>query len=221
MSDKIIVEFNNVYLKSSRGEEVFSDLNFRLQAGRSAIITGTAGSGKSSLAELLIGRQFAYQGSVEMFGRLIQKGKKRTIKAIRQKIGGVGGIFTLIPSCTVAENITFPLILSGQSKRVRKERLMKMLTDFSLLKQAAEYPQNLTRVESMLVQFARATVANQPLIIIDEPLAGWDKKTYQRIYDFMVRMSVSGQSMVILTGEPLSEGLPNSDNYTIMNGGLS
>lgn len=221
MSDKIIVELNNVYLKSSRGEEVFTDLNFRLQAGRSAIITGPAGSGKSSFAELLIGRQFAYQGSVEIFGELIRKGKNRTIRKIRQKIGGVGGIFSLIPSCTVAENITFPLILSGQSKKVQKERLMKMLTDFSLLKQAGESPQNLTRVENMLVQFARATVANQPLVIIDEPLAGWDKKTYQRIYDFMIRMSVSGQSMVILSGEPLPEGLPNSDNYTIQNGGLS
>lgn len=220
MPIEIVVELSNVYLNSSRGEQVFSDLNFQLKGGRSALITGSAGSGKSSFAELIIGRQFASAGSVEVFGKLLKPGKNKLIKNIRHQIGGVGGIFSLIPNYTVAENIVFPLILKGEKKKVRRERLLKMLTEFSLLKQSAEYPANLTRVENTLVQFARASVAFQPLLIIDEPLAGLDKKTYQRLYDYLVKLSLSGQSMIILSSETLAKDLPNTDSYLIMNGAL-
>jgi ABC-type ATPase involved in cell division len=220
MSDNYIVELDNVCLKSGRGEEVFSDLCLKLKTGRSVVINGAAGSGKSSLAELLIGRQFAYQGSVTVFDQLIKRGKKRLIKETRRKIGGVGGQFSLIPNYTVAENIIFPMILNGDKKKFRKERLLKMLTEFSLIKQSNEKPENLTRVENMLAQFARAAVAYQPLLIIDEPLAGLDKKTYQRIYDYLVKMTLAGQSMIILSSETLPNDLPNTDQYQIQNGTL-
>ncbi|UCD63808.1 MAG: ATP-binding cassette domain-containing protein [Candidatus Zixiibacteriota bacterium] len=220
MSDRTVVQLSNVFLKSDRGFEVFKDLNFELQAERSAIITGAAGSGKSLLVELLIGRRFADSGSVEVLGQLLRPRKKRLIKRIRRQIGGVGGIFGLVPSFTVAENITFPLVLAAERKRVQKERLFKMLTEFSLLKQAGTYPDRLTRVEHTLVQLARATVGNQPLVIIDEPLAGLDQKTYQRIYDYMVKLALSGRSMIILSAESLPTDFPNTSRYTIENGML-
>ena len=125
-----------------------------------------------------------------------------------------------MPSYTVSENIQFPLVLGAERKKVRKERLMKMLTEFSLLKQAGTLPDKLTRVEHTLVQLARASIANQPLIIIDEPLAGLDQKTYERIYDYMVKLALSGRSMIIVTGETLPTNFPNTDRYQIMNGAL-
>lgn len=221
MAERTIVKLENVYLKSDRGFEVFQDLSFNLEAERSAIITGAAGSGKSLLVELLLGRRFSDAGSVEVLGEALRRpGRRRIIKRIRRKIGGVGGIFGLVPSYTVSENITFPLVLGAARKRVQKERLMKMLTEFSLLKQAGTYPQRLTRVEYTLVQLARATVANQPLIIIDEPLAGLDEKTYQRIYDYMVKLALSGRSMLILSAQALPSDFPNTDRYQILNGAL-
>ena len=220
MSDRTVVELSNVYLKSDRGFEVFKDLNFTLGAEQSTIITGAAGSGKSLLVELLIGRRFADSGSVQVLGENLQPGKKRLVKRIRRKIGGVGGIFGLVPSFTVAENITFPLVMSAERKRVQKERLFKMLTEFSLLKQASTYPEKLTRVEHTLVQLARATVGNQPLVIIDEPLAGLDQKTYQRIYEYMVKLALSGRSMIILSAQQLPTDFPNTSRYTLDNGAL-
>ena len=218
--DKVIVELNNVYLRSSRGYEVFRDLNFKLLAGHSAIIHGTAGSGKSSFIEMLIGRQFSESGSVEVFGNLITSCKKGFIKKNRRKIGGVGGIFSLVPSYTVADNISLPLILSGARRKSRNDRLSEILTEFSLLKQAKEFPANLTRVENMLVQFARASIAHQPLLIIDEPLAGFDQKTYQRLYDYMFKLAVSGLSLIIVSSEELENKLPNCQSYRINDGAL-
>lgn len=217
MSEKLIVELNNIYLRSDRGGSIFHDLNFKLVAGRSAIIVGGAGSGKSSLVELLTGLRFTDQGSVSMFGELL-KGSR--VRKTRSRIGGVGGVFELIESFTVTENILFPLVLRAEKKSVRRERLTKLLSEFSLLKQSGEYPQNLTRVEKTLVQFARASIANQPLIIVDEPAAGLDQKTARQVFEHLIKVSLSGRSLIILASEIPTHKIPDTDTYHLENGQL-
>jgi len=220
MNQTTIVEINNVFLKSDRGAQIFKNLNFKLSPGRSAVIQGSAGSGKSSLVELLIGFRRPESGSIELFGERIGTLGFIRLNRFRRKIGGVGGLFELIPSYTVAENIAFPLVLAGESSKARKELLLKMLSEFSLIKQAGAYPRRLTRVERSLVQFARASIANQPLMIIDEPSAGLDSGTYGRIHEFLVKASFSGRSMIILTSEKTAEILPNTDYYHLKSGEL-
>jgi D-methionine transport system ATP-binding protein len=221
VTQRVLVELDNIYVESDRAGPVFNNLCFRLTAGYSAVITGPSGSGKTTLTELVVGSRFAQSGSVEVFGKCLRPGQWKTIKRVRRKIGGVGGMFTLIPSFTVAENIGFPLVLAGVRRKTRQERLLKMLTEFSLVKRAGDYPRTLTRVESTLVQFARASVAHQPLLIIDEPLAGLDRQTFRRILEHLVAVSLSGRSMIILTSEVLPHELPNTDYYLLGDGTLS
>ncbi len=221
MRYETLVELNNVYLRTDRGAQVFQDFSFKLEAGCSAVITGGAGSGKTSLVELIVGQRKAQSGSVEVMGEVLQRATSAGLRRIRRSIGGVGGIFGLMPSLTVAENITFPLVLAGERRRVRRERLLRALSEFSLLKLAAQYPPTLTRVENTLVQFARASIAYQPLMLIDEPLAGLDRRTYQRILDSLLSASLSGRSMIILTSDSLGKPLPHTDYHTISQGALA
>ena len=88
--DEYIVEMGNIYLDSGKGEEIFRNLNFSLKSGRTAIITGGSGSGKTSFVELIVGRKFVKSGSVEVFGENIISGRKRIINKVRRLIGGVG-----------------------------------------------------------------------------------------------------------------------------------
>jgi len=220
MEQATVVELNNVFLKSDRGTQIFKNLNFKLNSGRSAVIQGPAGSGKSSLVELLTGIQEPESGSVEIFGESINNVGSVRLCRFRRKIGGVGGLFELIPNYTVSENIAFPLVLAGEKRKFRMELVLKMLSEFSLIKQAGTYPRRLTRVERSLVQFARASIANQPLMIIDEPSAGLDSSTYERIHQFLIKSSFSGRSMIILTSEKSAEILPNTDYYQLKSGEL-
>ncbi|UCC45586.1 MAG: ATP-binding cassette domain-containing protein [Candidatus Zixiibacteriota bacterium] len=215
-----LVELVDVSMRSDRGESVFRDLTLDLLPGRSVVITGSSGSGKTMLGELLIGLRIPQSGKIRLFGHDLSRRKRSVVRRVRLQIGGVGGQFRLVPSLTVAQNISLPMVIAGERKKIRQERLRKMLAEFSLLRQAGEYPGSLTRVENTLVLLARASVANQPLMIIDEPLAGLDQKTFSRVADFLAKVSISGRSMIILASDPLPVQLPNSEQRQIVNGAL-
>lgn len=221
MTDRVIVEFSNVDLSYRRSGEIFRNLSLTVRSGETAIIKGGPGSGKTSLAELLVGRKFVDGGAVEVFDEVLRPGRTRALNRVRRHIGGVGGIFGLVPSYTVAENICFPLVLAGMGKRYQKEHLLKMLTEFSLLKKASEYPRTLTRIESTLVQLARASIAEQPLLVIDEPMAGLDSSTASRVFEYLVKASLSGRAMILLMSEYPQGTLPNSTSYVIAEGALT
>jgi ABC-type lipoprotein export system ATPase subunit len=216
-----IVHLSNIQVRTKRGEELFSGLNFMLQSERSAVIIGGAGSGKSTLFELLLGMQRPMSGTIELFGEQFQRPSGRQLRRIRRKIGGVGGPFALVPSLTVAENIQMPQIIAGERAEHQKERMLKLLGEFSLLNHAGQYPASLTRVEQMLVQIARASIAYQPLMIIDEPSAGLDSRTYARVFEYLIQASQSGRSLIILSSEKPPMEIPNSDTYAISGGMLA
>jgi len=220
MDARPAVELTNLYLTSDRGEPVFENLEFRLEEQRAALVVGPAGSGKSSLIDLLLGRRAPDSGSVELFGECIDSRRTRHLNKMRRKIGGVGGIFRLIPSLTVAQNIAFPMIIAGVRRRLRRERLRAVLAEFSLLKQADVYPDALTRVEDLLAQFARASAASQSLLVADEPLAGLDPKTHERVLDHLIKVTAAGRSMLILSSGMPEGQLPNADSYRIEAGRL-
>jgi|CXWL01.1.fsa_nt_gi ABC-type ATPase involved in cell division len=215
-----LVLLSNVKIKTVRGDFVFTDLNLTVEPGKAVIITGPPGSGKTSIAELILGVRQPAEGTVELFGETLKGRSRSQIRRFRRKIGGVGGPFGLVPTMTVAENIALPLVINGERVSSLKERLAKVMGEFNLLKLASQYPRTLTRVENTLAQIARATVAHQPLMIIDEPSAGLDRKTYLEICDYMVKVSVSGRSMLVLSSDPPPQKIPESRQFEIANGRL-
>ncbi len=220
MEEKVLLELTNINVDTDSGEQLFRNLSFRLLAGRSAVLLGGAGSGKTVLVQLLVGGRAPVTGTVEVFGEMVRKGRNSVVRRIRRKIGGVGGIFELMPNLTIAQNIEFPLIIDNVPQKQRKERVVKSLADFSLLKYAAMYPRTLTRVQNILVQIARGSIANQPLLIIDEPFAGLDQTTYTRVMEHLEHVSLSGRSLLVLTSTPLPQFLPNCDQYHFRDGEL-
>ncbi len=216
--DGPLIELENVCAYTDRGEEIFHSLNFSLPQGRSAIIVGGAGSGKTTLVELLLGMRKPVSGKVEMFGEPLKR--RSAIRRTRRKVGGVGGPFSLISTLTVADNILMPAIIAGERGSIQQERLLKLLGEFNLVPEARQYPSTLTRVEYTLVQIARASITSQPLMLIDEPSAGLDTKTYLRVLEYLHKASLFGRSMLILASEKPPMEIPNSSCYTITDGGL-
>ena len=215
-----LIDIQHLKVKNERGDFIFTDLCLNLQPGQSVIITGPAGSGKTTIAELLVGLRYPMEGTMELFGESIKLGRRRQMRKFRRKIGGVGGPWGLIPSMTVTENILLPLVIAGERPKTQRDRLRRMLNEFGLSKVSNQRPANLTRVENTLCQIARASIANQPLVVLDEPSAGLDTPTYQHVCEFMVKASVSGRSMLVLSSELPPQEIPGSVHHRIVNGRL-
>jgi len=215
-----IVQLEDVTLKDDRGGYVFRGLNLTIDSGQTAIVCGSSGAGKTLLAELLVGLRVPEKGMIRLFGEEFRLKRKRSVRKVRRMIGGVGGPFGLLPSLNVAENVTLPLVLTGNRKKLQRERLLRSLSEFSLLQLAGQYPSELTRVENSMVQFARASVANQPLMIVDEPLSGLDPKTYRRVTESLIKISLSGRSLLMLVSDTPSGEFPDARSYHLEDGVL-
>lgn len=215
-----LVDLQHLKVKNPRGDFVFTDLCLTIEAGKSVVIMGPAGSGKTMIAQLLAGLVRPTEGEMELFGEPVLKRSQRQWRRLRRKIGGVGGPWGLISSLSVTENVLLPMVVMGERPQIQKERLWKLLGEFGLTKVATHHPANLTRVENMLCQIARASIAGQPLIVLDEPSSGLDSLTYLQVSEFMVKATVSGQSLLLLSSDQPPREIPGSRQLRIVNGHL-
>jgi len=215
-----IIELVDVTLSGYGGKKIFENLNLSLPEGRTAVISGPTGAGKTQLIELIVGNLNADSGSVFVFGRFVKINKHWQLANIRKKIGGVGGAFRLVSYQTVYENLLHPLILNKKPVSFQKNKIEQVLNRFGLLGKRNEKAGCLSQGEKIETMLARAIIADQPLLLIDEPLAGVDDKIAEKIKLLLVRLSTAGHSMVILTSNPDRLGIPDSLNFRIENGGL-
>ncbi|HHI02139.1 MAG TPA: ABC transporter ATP-binding protein [candidate division Zixibacteria bacterium] len=215
-----IIELVDVALSGHGGKKIFAHLNFSLPESETAVISGPTGAGKTQMVKLIIGNLSPDAGSVFIFGKFVKVNKPWQLAGIRKKIGGVGGAFRLISYQTVYENLLYPMILNKKAVSFQKNRIEQILSRFDLIGRRNEMAGNLSQGEKIETMLARAIIADQPLLLIDEPLAGVDDKMAERIKRLLVRLSTAGHSMVILTSNPDRLGIPGSINLRLENGGL-
>ncbi|MCP4705508.1 MAG: ATP-binding cassette domain-containing protein [candidate division Zixibacteria bacterium] len=215
-----IIELVDVGLSGYDGKTIFEGLNLSLPEGKTAVISGPTGAGKSQLVKLIIGDLSPNSGSVFVFGQFIKKNKYWQLANIRKKIGGVGGVFNLISYQTVYENLLHPLILNKKPVSFQKSKIEQVLSRFELIGKRNEQAGLLSQGEKIETMLARAIIADQPLLLIDEPLAGVDDKIAEKIKQLLVRLSMAGHSMVILTSNPDRLGIPDALNFRFKNGAL-
>ncbi|MFH2035528.1 MAG: ATP-binding cassette domain-containing protein [Candidatus Zixiibacteriota bacterium] len=219
-SDNYIIELQEITYTLPSGRIIFDSLNFQLTHGETAIITGSVGKGKTSLIELLIGLKRAQSGNILLFGKKFSPKKEADKKSIRRKVGGVGGIFRPISYQTVMENMQYPQLFRKTRIGDPRKIIMDNLSNYSLLNKKNELVAELSRGEKMLLMLARATVANQPLLLIDEPLAGLDMETSIFIAKMLNKLSIAGHSQIILTSGQTDLNISNATHYTLLNGQL-
>ena len=215
-----IIEMVDVALAGFGGKKIFENLNLALPEGRTAVISGPTGAGKTQLIRLIIGDLPVDTGSVFVFGQFVKINKQWQLANIRKKIGGVGGAFGLISYQTVYENLLHPLVLNKKPVSFQKNKIEQVLKRFGLIGRRNEKAGNLSQGEKIETMLARAIVADQPLLLIDEPLAGVDDKIAEKIKLLLVRLSTAGHSMIILSSNPDRLGIPDSLYFKLENGAL-
>jgi putative ABC transport system ATP-binding protein len=173
--------------RTNEGEvPVLSDISLSLLAGETLALRGESGSGKSTLLHIAGALELPDGGSVEIAGKNLSEMDDAERAAIRRRdVAIIFQQFNLIPSLTVASNITFQANLSGP---VDKTKIEKIVSALGLMDQMKKYPEALSGGQQQRVAIARALVAEPKLLLADEPTGNLDEKTAQAVLEQMLKL---------------------------------
>jgi len=172
-----MIEIKNL-CKSFGDKNVLKDVCATFDNGKTNLIIGQSGSGKTVLMKNLVGLLDPTSGQVLYDGRdFVQMSKQEKI-AMRREMGMIFQSAALFDSLSVLENVMFPLdMFSDMNYRERVKRAEECLDRVNLLDAMKKYPGELSGGMQKRVAIARAIVLNPRYLFCDEPNSGLDPKT--------------------------------------------
>ena len=172
-----MIEVKNLY-KSFEDKEVLHDINTHFDNGKTNLIIGQSGSGKTVLMKNLVGLLEPTSGEVLYDGRNLVSMSKREKKELRREMGMIFQSSALFDSLSVLENVMFPLdMFSNMNYRERVKRAQYCLVRVNLIEAQGKYPGEISGGMQKRVAIARAISLNPKYLFCDEPNSGLDPKT--------------------------------------------
>ncbi|PZM08098.1 ABC transporter ATP-binding protein [Rhizobium tubonense] len=176
--------------------EILKDIDLDVAAGESVALTGESGSGKSTLLHLAGGLDQPDAGSIIMNGQKLERfGERERANYRRTEVGLVFQHFNLIPSLSVAANVSFHAKLADRYDPAWEKRLIERLGLEDFL---ARYPEQLSGGQQQRVAIGRTLAARPPLVLADEPTGNLDEATGDAVLDLMLSLAGSAGSALLL-----------------------
>ena len=172
-----MIEVRNLY-KSFEDKTVLRDINGTFQQGRTNLIIGASGSGKSVLLKNLVGLFKPDKGEILYNGKSFVDADRDTKTEIRRAIGMLFQGGALFDSKNVEENVKFPLdVLTKMPEDEKLDRVNFCLKRVSLENTNKRMPSEISGGMQKRVGIARAIVNNSKYLFCDEPNSGLDPQT--------------------------------------------
>ncbi|MBL7975614.1 MAG: ATP-binding cassette domain-containing protein [Candidatus Kapabacteria bacterium] len=195
------------------------DVSCKIADGASLLLTGPTGAGKTTLLKLLYADVLPTQGEVFIAGQKTSALAPKRMRELRRKMGIMFQDAKLMPSLTVYENVLYPLIIAGYSKREANKRGLEVLADIGVSYVRDKFPRQLSGGEKHLVGLARAIINKPECIIADEPTGNVDSETADKIATILKRENTRGATVIIATHDPyLAEHFINGPRLCLYEG---
>jgi phospholipid/cholesterol/gamma-HCH transport system ATP-binding protein len=172
-----MIEFSNI-VKSFEGKTVLHSIDGAFEPGRTNLIIGTSGTGKSVLLKCMVGLLEPDEGKVLYDGRDFTHAKRNLRREIRREIGMLFQGAALFDSLNVEKNVMFPLnVLTEMPRDEKLDRVNLVLNRVGLENVNNLMPSELSGGMKKRVGIARAIVNNSKYLYCDEPNSGLDPMT--------------------------------------------
>ena len=206
-----MIEAKNI--SKSFGENyVLKDVSVRFEKGKTNLIIGQSGSGKTVLMKCLIGLYEVDEGHILFDGRDFSEMKFKERKNIRKELGMLFQGGALFDSLTVEKNIMFPLTMyTNQSLEEKKERVNFCLGWVNLENANKLYPSELSGGMTKRVAIARAISMNPKYLFCDEPNSGLDPQTAGVIDDLIQRLTEEFQMTTVVNTHDMNSVIKIGD----------
>ena len=198
-----LASLNKTYRQPDDDVRVLHDLDFELEAGKTAALLGESGSGKSTLLHLIAGLDKPDSGTITIDGQLTSSfGESEWNTLRRRTVSLVFQHYHLVPTLRVLDNILLQARLAGRVDVRRQAHLVERLGLVGLLKR---FPHQLSGGQQQRVAVSRALASQPEIIFADEPTGNLDSTTGTEILAFMKQaVDVHGQTIVMVTHDPLA-----------------
>ena len=172
-----MIQINSIY-KSFEERTVLNDISFTFENGKTNLIIGQSGSGKTVLMKCIVGLLTPDKGELLYDHRNFLAMGKKEKKALRREMGMIFQSAALFDSMTVLDNVMFPLnMFSNDTLRDRTRRAMFCLERVNLIEAKDKFPGEISGGMQKRVAIARAIALNPQYLFCDEPNSGLDPKT--------------------------------------------
>jgi len=176
-----MIEVKNVS-KSFNGQQVLKDISIVFEKGKTNLIIGQSGSGKTVLMKCCIGLLDPDEGKVIFEGKEFSSLSEKEKKVTRQEMGMLFQGGALFDSYTVEQNVMFPLnMFTKMSLEEKKDRVNDVLKRVNIVNANEKYPSEISGGMVKRVAIARAITLNPKFLFCDEPNSGLDPKTAEMI----------------------------------------
>ncbi|MCK4528989.1 cell division ATP-binding protein FtsE [candidate division WOR-3 bacterium] len=194
-----MVEIRNVHKSFKKGWYALKDVSLSIDKGDFLFVTGSTGSGKSTLIRLIYMDIFPDKGEVAVAGFLSSSIKKTEIPLLRRRIGIIFQDFKLLRDKTIYENVAFALEVTGSSGRKMKEKAMKALAVVGLSHKRNDFPYQISGGEQQKTAIARALVREPFILLADEPTGNIDPEGSMEIIKILQDINTSGTAVLMAT----------------------
>ena len=215
-----MIEVTNV--EKSFGEaQVLKGISMTLETGKTNLIIGRSGSGKTVMLKTLLGIHSPDQGTIAFDGRVYSELNPDEKRALRTEIGMVFQGSALFDSMSVEENVGFPLKMftKKRSKDV-KDRVNEVLERVNLKDANRKFPAELSGGMQKRVAIARAIVNNPKYLFCDEPNSGLDPETSILIDELIQEITKEYEITTVINTHDMNSVLQIGEKIVFLKNGI-
>jgi len=204
----------------SHRNTVLHDISFTVPGGKTTVIAGGSGQGKSVTLKLILGLLRPDSGQILVDGQDVTRLRRNELRSLRTKFGVLFQGAALFDSLTVFENIALPLRERTKfSEQEIRQRVMNTLTQLELDGHEEKFPAQLSGGMKKRVGLARALQLDPEIVLFDEPTTGLDPVMTREIYHLFARMQKRLGYTAIIVSHDIPRVFDLADKIILLNRG--
>jgi putative ABC transport system ATP-binding protein len=198
---KPMIRLEHVTRSYPGGVRALDDVSLSIGDREFVAVTGPSGCGKSTLMHLIGGLDTPTSGQVHVNGIALHSAGDPQLTAYRRRsLGIVFQFFNLLPTMTVLENVSLPLLLAGTSLKAAQRTAASWLDRVGLAHRLAHFPHQLSGGEMQRTAIARALVHEPAVLLADEPTGNLDSANAAQVMENLQKIASQRLcTMVIVT----------------------
>lgn len=199
--------------------DALKGIDLDIYKGQLTLLVGPSGSGKTTLLSIITTILTPDAGELLLLDQNIRSlSDEEKSKFCRDNLGIVFQSLFLIPTLTVVENITLPLIIARLNEKTARDKAMELLDRMHLAHRSHSSPETLSKGQQQRVAIARAMINDSQILVCDEPTSALDQTTGLEIMT-LLREKVLHSSRAVLVVTHDQRIFPFADRIIQMNDG--